>query len=130
MPCGNSEKKYRNLFDNAGEAIFVAREGKIVFLNPRASNMIGYSPGEIMEKPFIEFIHPDDREMVINRHMSRLKGEEVPQSYDFRIIQKNGAVRWVELSAVLITWEDQPATLNFMEDITERKQARYGAARE
>ncbi|MGD0355931.1 MAG: PAS domain S-box protein [Dehalococcoidia bacterium] len=119
----NSEEKYRNLFDNASEAIFVAQAGKIVFLNPRASCISGYSSEELMASPFIEFIHPDDRELVTDRHLRRLKGEELPPLYEFRIIQKNGGTRWAELHAVVISWESKQATLNFLEDITERKLA-------
>ena len=118
-----SEEKYRNLFDNAGEAIFVAQEGKIVFLNPRTSCLIGYSAEEIMGRQFIEFIHPDEREMVIDRHFKQLKGEALPQRYEFRIIQKNGTTMWAELNTVVISWEGKPSTLNFLEDITERKFA-------
>jgi len=116
-----SEEKYRNLFDNAGEAIFVAQEGKIVFLNPRMSCLIGYPAEEIMGRQFIKFIHPDEREMVIDRHFKRLKGEALPQRYEFRVIQKNGTTMWVELNTVVIRWEGKPSTLNFLEDITERK---------
>ncbi|MGC1405091.1 MAG: PAS domain S-box protein, partial [Thermodesulfobacteriota bacterium] len=74
-----SEDRYRNLFENAAEAIYVAQDGKIVFLNPRATTMTGYSSEELMSTPFIEFIHPDDRDKVIDRHVRRMKGEEIPQ---------------------------------------------------
>ncbi len=118
-----SEENYRSLFENANEAIFVAQDGKLVFLNPRTVIMIGYSAEEILSRPFIEFIHPDDRDMVIDRHVRRMKGEEISQIYDFRIIHKDGNVRWVELNVVAINWKGRTATLNFLSDITERKQA-------
>jgi PAS domain S-box-containing protein len=117
-----SEEKHRNLFQNANEAIFVAQDGKLVFLNPMSVNLIGYSGEEVMSRSFIEFIHPDDRDMVIDRHMRRMKGEEIPHLYSFRIIHRDGNVKWVELNAVLISWEGKTATLNFMSDITARKQ--------
>ena len=72
--------------------------------------------------PFIEFIHTDDREMVSANYAKRLKGEEVPKTYSFQVVSKNGVVKWVEISAVLFTWEGRPATLNFLSDITERKR--------
>ena len=118
-----SEERYRNLFENAAEAIYVAQDGKIVFLNPRATTMTGYSSEELMSTPFIEFIHPDDRDKVIDRHVRRMKGEEIPQLYDFRLTEKDGNVRWVELNVVAINWKGKPATLNFLSDITERKRA-------
>ncbi len=118
-----SEKSYRDLFENANEAIFVAQGGKLVFFNPRTVMMSGYSAEELGSRPYIEFIHPDDRDMVIRRRVRRMKGEELPPIYDFRIIHKDGDTRWVKLNAVAINWKGRPATLNFQSDITERKEA-------
>jgi len=118
-----SEERYRNLFENAHEAIFVAQDGNLVFLNLRTATQIGYSLEEIKSKSFIEFIHQDDQEMVINNHIKRMKGEEIPNIYSFRVIHKDGSVRWTELNTVSIDWDGKPATLNFMTDITEHKQA-------
>jgi PAS domain S-box-containing protein len=118
-----SEVRYRELFENASEAIFVVQNGKLVFINPAITIMTGYSGEELMSRPFIEFIHSEDREMVYDRHVRRMKGEELPHIYSFRIIHRDGNVRWVELNAVLIKWEEKPATLNFLSDITDRKQA-------
>jgi PAS domain S-box-containing protein len=118
-----SEKKYRDLFENANEAIFVAQNEKLVFINPMLTRMFGYSAAELSEKPFIAFIHPDDREMVIDRHRRRLQGESLPSTYIFRINRKDGSIRWTELSTVVIDWEGKPATLNFLSDITDHRQA-------
>jgi diguanylate cyclase (GGDEF)-like protein/PAS domain S-box-containing protein len=118
-----SEENYRNLFENANEAIFVVEKGKMVFLNPISAIMCGYSIEELIGKPFIEFIHPDDRDMVIDRHVRRMKGEEFPHTYPFRFIHRNSDVRWVELNSVLINWKGKAATLNFLSDITERTRA-------
>ncbi|MDP2861969.1 MAG: PAS domain S-box protein, partial [Desulfobacterales bacterium] len=118
-----SEEKYRNLVENAAEAIYVAQDGKLVFLNPMTAMMSGYSGEELMARPFTEFVHPDDRDMVIDRHVRRIKGEELPHIYSFRIIHRDGNIRWVELNTVLINWKGKPATLNFLSNITERRQA-------
>lgn len=117
-----SEEKYRNLFQNASEAIFVAQDGKLLFLNPMCTVMTGYSNEELMTRSFAEFLYPDDRDMVVDRHVRRMKKEELPHTYSFRIIHRDGNVRWVELNAVLINWKGKTATLNFLSDITERKQ--------
>jgi PAS domain S-box-containing protein len=78
-----SAESYRNLFENAGEAIFVAQDGKLVFFNPTATRIIGYSAEELLSMPFAGFIHPEDRDMVIDRHVRRMKGEELPPSILF-----------------------------------------------
>jgi PAS domain S-box-containing protein len=117
-----SEEKYRTLFENAGEAIFVAQDGKLAFLNPMTVTITGYSGEEISSRPFVDFIHENDRDMVLDRYVRRLKGENIPRRYSFRVIHKKGDLRWVELDTVLINWKGKPATLNFLIDITERKR--------
>jgi len=118
-----SEEKYRLLFENANESILVAQDGRIKFFNPKFMKVSGYSATELESRPFAEIIHPDDREAVVNNHQRRLRGEDAPQLYAFRIIDRAGAVKWLEISAVLINWNERPATLNFLIDITERRQA-------
>lgn len=118
-----SDKKYQTLFENASEAIFIAQDGNLVFMNPKTEMMTGYSSEELMSRPFIEFIAQDDREMVVERHIKRMKGEDVPQRYAFRFVQRDGSIKWGELSAVMISWNGKPATLNFLSDITARRQA-------
>jgi len=124
-----SEEHYRQLTENAGEAIFVVQDGEIRFMNPKGSELSGYPTEEMVSKPFVKFIHPEDIDMVADRYLKRLKGEPVPQIYDFRIIREDGGIRWGELNAVSISWKDRPAVLCFMNDITERKQME-GALRE
>jgi diguanylate cyclase (GGDEF)-like protein/PAS domain S-box-containing protein len=118
-----SEAKYRNVVENAQEAIFIAQDVKLVFVNRAAMNLTGYSEEIFKSSPFTDFIYPDDRNMVVNHHLRRLTGEEVPPTYSFRIVRQDGTVRWVELSAAIVSWKGKPATLNFLSDITERKRA-------
>lgn len=117
-----SEEKYRLLVEHANEAIVVAQEGHMKFVNPKMIEILGYSEKELLSKPFTKFIHPADRKMVVERHLKRIKGEEVPSLYDFRVINRKGDVKWLEINAVTITWGNKPATLNFLTDITKRKQ--------
>ena len=116
-----SEAKYRALFENAAETIVVVQDEYIKICNTRTTGLSGYTQQELLSKPFIEFIYPDDRQMVYDNYSRRLKGEKVESRYTFRILTKSGAIRWVELNVVAIEWEGKPATLNFITDITERK---------
>ena len=117
-----SEEKYRLLVENANEGIIIAQNGKVIFANPKIKEIMGYSKEEILTKPFIEFIHPDDKDIVMKRHFKRLQGEKVLNNYHFRIIDIIGTVKWLEIKAVLISWEGRPATLNLLSDITSRKE--------
>jgi PAS domain S-box-containing protein/putative nucleotidyltransferase with HDIG domain len=117
-----SEEKYRLLIENANEAIFVAQDGKLKFINPKTIEIIGYSQEELMSNLFTQFIHPDDQQMVMDKHVRRLRGDEMANVYPFRVIKKDGRVRWVEVNVVRVMWDDRAATLNFMSDITERSE--------
>lgn len=117
----DSEERYRIVVENAHESIIITDEMKVVFANTAAAENIGYSIEKLTSGDFTNFIHPDDIPMVSDYHTGRLKGEEVPSVYSFRIICQDGTVKWAELNATLIQWEKKPATLNFLKDITERK---------
>jgi len=118
-----SKEKYRCVVENAKEAIVVAQDGVLKFVNPRTLEITGYSESELLSLSFIEFIHPDDRSMVLENYKKRLQGEKVPEVYSFRMVTKEGKTRWLQISAVLISWDNRPASLNFLTDITEIKSA-------
>jgi PAS domain S-box-containing protein len=118
-----SEEKYRFLVEHANDAIYVTQDGKIPFANPMAETITGYTVDELKETPIGQLIHPEDREMVLDQYRRRLKGEQPPNNYSLRLIRKAGEGRWGLINSVLIEWEERPATLNFMRDITEQKRA-------
>ena len=123
IDLNKSEEHHRQVVNNVTECILVVQDGHIVFANPRVMQLTGYSQEELFQLPFVAAIHPDDRGLVADHHMRRLRGEEVEQYYQFRVVNnQTQAVIWVQLSAVMIEWEGRPATLSFMTDITERKR--------
>ncbi len=117
-----SEAKYRKVVENVNEGILVTAAGRILYANPRALELTGLDDATAKSRPFVEFIHADDRERVISNHMRRLKGEQVENHYQFRVIHRDGNVRWLEISAVVFEWQNTPATLNFLTDVTERRR--------
>jgi two-component system cell cycle sensor histidine kinase/response regulator CckA len=117
-----SEQKYRVLVEKALEGIVVAQNGLLVFVNQAAAAIIGVDPHEVQNRPFTEFIYGDDREMVFQNHLKRQKGEKFLSRYSFRIVRADNSIRWVEIDSGLVSWQESPAALFFMTDITERKK--------
>ena len=117
-----SEEKYRLLVENANEAILVIQDGMVKFLNPNALELIGYPKDELTCKPFVEFVHPSDREEVLEYHGNVQLGRRACPGYAFRVVSENEDIKWVDVNGVSINWEGKPATLNFMTDITARKR--------
>ncbi len=118
-----SEGKYRLVVENANEGIVVNQDGFFKYVNPKAARIWGYSNEELMSRPFSDFIHPDDRDMIIAHHLRRIKGDNVPNNFFCRIQDADGITKWVEINSVLITWMGRPATLAFFNNVTERKRA-------
>ncbi|MDO9325870.1 MAG: PAS domain S-box protein [Methanoregula sp.] len=116
-----SEQDYRHLIEHANEAIYVVQDGLLQMVNPQLAELTGYSEQELMHQSITRFIHPEDQAMILDRYERRIRGETVPPRYTFRLYRKDKTIRWVELSAVVITWDERPATLVFQTDITERK---------
>jgi len=117
-----SQEKYRLVVENANEAIFIVQEGIIKFPNRKTMELSGYEKEELTGVPFLEFIHPADKDMVIDMHRKRLQGLAISATYSFRVITKSREVIWVEAAAVLVSWEGTPATLSFLRDITHQKK--------
>ncbi len=118
----SSEEKYRLLVQNSKDGIFVVQGQRIKFMNPSSSEILGSTCDAIADRAFFEFIHPDDRTLIMDRYALRLRGESLSDSVSFRIINNNGDVRDVDLNAVLITWEGGPAVLSFIRDVTFQKR--------
>lgn len=116
-----SEEKYRTLIEKAKEGILIAQDGKIVFANQRLSDFLQLPEERFLGMPFVDFIHPADREMVFANYEKRIRGDQIPDSYDFRLIDPHGGPVWVLISAKAITWNGRAATLNMLSDINDRK---------
>ncbi len=114
-------EKYRLFVERASEGIVLIHERKIVYINPRALKGIGYSKKEVINHNFDEFVHPDDKEMVLKYYLQKSKGHEITTVF-FRVIDKGGSIKWVESRSSVLTYEGRPALLASFIDITERKR--------
>lgn len=121
-----SEKKYRLVFDSAGEGIVVIQDGIIRFINSRMLEMLDLDKSDIRplrERSFLEWIHTDDRNMVADRYLKRMAGEPLPSTYSVRLLKENDNFFWVDISPVVIYWEGHPAMLAFITDVSDRVMA-------
>ena len=92
-----SETKYRNVVDNANEAILVVQDGTLGFSNPKALELFGFTQEDLKNRSFLDLIHPDDREMMVELQNRMFKGESVEDVFSFKIISKDGQEKWVEI---------------------------------
>ena len=119
-----SEEKYRTLVEHTTDMVFIAQDGNLVFANTALASRSGYALDEIIGKPFMHLIVPEDQEMVLLRHKSRQDGNPLPESYEFSILHKDQKRRIrVNIRVGAGTYQGRPATIGTLHDVTnERRQ--------
>ncbi len=117
-----SKHKLDSILNNAREAIFILQDERIKFSNKAATKVLGYGVEDLNYTSFTDIIHEDDKKQVVENYYKRMRGENIPSQYSFRILQKNGKIIWVEINAVYLLWDKKPAILIFLIDITERRK--------
>jgi PAS domain S-box-containing protein len=93
-------------------------DGYFKRVNPAWEQALGYSQSEMMEKPFLDFVHPDDREKTVEATANLSKGGEVT-SFENRYRCKDGSYRWLLWSARSMVSEG--LIYGSARDMTERK---------
>jgi len=92
-----SEEKYRDLIDNASDAVVVfERTGTISFVNPRFCEMTGYSVDEAKKLHFNQLVHPGDLGMCTEYFRKRLSGENVSRNYELRLLSRAGKTIYID----------------------------------
>jgi len=123
-----SEKKYRLLVEHSNQGVLIGTGVplKLVFANRVMSEILGYSVDELVSfspEMVVSLVHPEDRAIVLERSRKRMAGIDVPSHYEFRMIGKNGAVRWVDMFCVRIDYNGEAAMQAAFIDITDRKKS-------
>ncbi len=122
-----SEKRFRATFEQA--AVGVAHsslDGRLLLMNQKLCDILGYTPEEILTKTYQEVTHPDDLEAELEYARRLLAGEIESCSYEKRYIRKDGAPIWVNLTASVVRDEETGEPSYFVaiiEDISADKAA-------
>ena len=93
-------------------------DGYFKRVNPAWTNTLGYTREEMLSKPFLEFVHPDDRERTVAESATLALGGETFQ-FENRYLSKDGSYRWLLWSARSLVSEK--LIFASARDLTERK---------
>ncbi len=122
-----SEEKFRTIAEQSFMSIIIVQDGILKYFNERLPKVNGYSPEEIKSwKPyeFAKLIHPDDRDFVMDQARKKEIGEKgIIEQYKYRIIRKDGEIRWLENFSKTINYKGRPADFIMSIDITEQMNA-------
>ncbi|NOY12725.1 MAG: PAS domain S-box protein [Deltaproteobacteria bacterium] len=120
-----SERRYRNVFDDASEGIFQSTiEGVFLNVNPALKHMLcldedaGATFSNLREQLYV---NPEDRDRMI----SRLLQEEKVDNYEVQMRRADGHTFWVSINCHLVRGEEEQVLFieGTVDDISQRRQA-------
>lgn len=115
------ETKRNRFFTLAIDMLAIANfDGYFLQLNPCWQKALGFSDEELKSKPFLEFIHPEDRTATSTQIGKLKQGESHTIYFENRCLNKNGDIHWLGWMAA--TFEEEKLIYIFARDITEQKQ--------
>lgn len=121
-----SEERFRLLAMNAPVGIALCdAEGRTSFVNPKICELAGGSAEEVMGFDWQEFIHPDDRQALLEAWRTDIAAGRTHSSSAFRFVRKDGSIRWASSTAALVRDVDgRPiGQIGVTVDVTEQKAA-------
>ena len=117
-----SEERYRKLVEISPDGVLLHGEGKIMYANPAAVNMLGAShSGDIIGKNVLDLVHPDFRDRVKKNIQSDLKGQTSPK-IELLLTRFDGTSIMVEGRGTGTLINGIPAVQVAIRDITKQKQ--------
>jgi PAS domain S-box-containing protein len=119
-----SEEKYRSLVEDMNDVVLTLdNDGLITYVSPAIERNSSYRAEELIGRSFAEFIHPDDLPTMLERRNRLLAGEE-DSPHEYRMVDKDGSLRYVRVSGRLITREGRMVGHSVvMSDVTKRRLA-------
>ena len=100
--------------------LFIIQDGRFKFVNDNLRTLLADVSDEIIESYSMKLVYPDDRERVRDSAIKILRGEST-KPYKYRIIDKEGQIRWLLESVSSIQYQGKRAILGHAMDITEQE---------
>jgi PAS domain S-box-containing protein len=121
----SSEARFRSLFELSPVGIALSHGDSLIYVNPELLRMLGLDETtKLQGKTFMNFVAPISRQMITERPERRMQGQDMSGSPAEAIgLRKDGTTFPVQIEAFRIDLHDGPASVAFISDITEHKQA-------
>lgn len=116
-----SEELFKTLYISSPIGIFIVKDGNFQSVNPQFQNLTGYSRLQLYGASSLSIVLPEDRQHVQENATRMLKGTQTTP-YEYRIVTRDGKVKWIMETVAPILLDGKPAALGNFMDIDERKQ--------
>jgi diguanylate cyclase (GGDEF)-like protein/PAS domain S-box-containing protein len=119
----DSEARYRTLIEWAPQAVAVHRNGRLIYVNAAAVQLLrGQAVGDIVGKQISDFLHPDDRQVALERAQQAMVQGNSLQLQEERLVRLDGSVALVEIQSKSIQYDGAPAVYVVAHDLSKRQE--------
>jgi PAS domain S-box-containing protein len=120
----DSEEKFRTVAEQSPNMIFVNYRGRVVFVNDRCQELMGYSREEFYAEDFdfLQLITEEDRPQIMENFSRHSRGDEV-EPYEYGVVTKSGRRLEVVISTKLVPYGEGRAILGIVTDVSALKRA-------
>lgn len=120
----DSEARFRGMVEASAEGIWILDPyGVTTFVNRRLTEMLGYEEHEIVGRPAVDFLHPDERQRGVEAFEQRKQGGDF-EPREYRILRSDGSEIWLSVigSAMYGAGGSLTGVVEMCTDITERRR--------
>ncbi len=119
-----SETLYRTLVDNMQDGVFLLQDERVVFANEAFARIFSLSVKDVIGRPFLDFVAPEQHEWVLARYRRRQAGASEPRDYELRALHSDAVTRIdTVVSVAVVQYRGKTATLGTLHDLSERRRA-------
>ncbi|MEA3365099.1 MAG: PAS domain S-box protein, partial [Candidatus Hydrogenedentes bacterium] len=123
----HAEEAYRVLVEDSPQGLSLFQDGRVVYVNPFLAEMMGCRAEDLIglsvDEAAAAYIHPEDRDAPLRAHQAVIYGDRSPQSAVYRVMHRDGGVRYFESYVSLTRFEGRPAVQIINLDVTEWQEA-------
>jgi len=118
------DAQFRALVEQSLTGVYLIRDGRFAYVNPRFCRIFGRSAEEITALPStLELVHPDHRALVRENIARRIEGHMEEIRYEFQALAPDGGELVVEVHGRRIELDGDPAIIGCLVDVTDRRKA-------
>lgn len=118
------QEKYRVLVEHSQDGVFITHQGLYVYVNGTYARMLGRRTEDMIGRPFMEFIAPEDRQRMAAMWRDREAGKWERSSYEMRLLhRKDGRRVLVSVRSGPIYYKGKLSSTGTIRDITEERRS-------
>ncbi len=120
-----AQQRYKQVLDNILDGLMIDdHDGKVIYANDQFLNLFGLEREDLENLVLENYVAPEFRPVLRDRHNRRVAGEDVPATFEYQGLQKNGNRIWLEVRVCKVIENGiVVGTQSAIRDITDRKHA-------